>query len=263
MNHSLEILNELKGISPLLAGMEKTNVFHVPEKYFDELHLRIANYVMLNNTTGSEIKKENIQQVPIGYFDSLSDQILSKVKSIYFESAEEELRNLSPMLYALKGENVFIVPKNYFDSLAEEVVEKVKPQPAKIVSMKSGNRWWKYAAAAIVTGAIVITSLQIFNVSPGGKNSSANTQYASLPDYVQASFEYKTEEQLDAGIAKLSDDEIIKYLEKNGNVMDNELLTNNTDVSEMPSQSDYLTDENTLNKYLDQIDAKAAVKLNP
>ena len=36
------------------------------------------------------------------------------------------------------------------------------------------------------------------------------------------------------GIAKLSDDDIAKYLEKNGNVMDNELLINNTDVSEMP-----------------------------
>ena len=84
-----------------------------------------------------------------------------------------------------------------------------------------------------------------------------------LPDYVKASFQYKTEGDLNAGIAKLSDDDIINYLEKNGNVMDNELLTNNTDVSEMPSQVDYLTDENTLNAYLDKIDAEISAKSNP
>ena len=61
----------------------------------------------------------------------------------------------------------------------------------------------------------------------------------------------------------MSDDDIIKYLEKNGNVMDNELLTNNTDVSEMPSQADYLTDENTLNTYLDKIDAENNDKSKP
>ena len=61
---------------------------------------------------------------------------------------------------------------------------------------------------------------------------------------------------------KLSDDDIIKYLEKNGNIMDNELLTNNTDVSEMPNQDDYLNDENTLNQYLDKIDAPGN-KSNP
>ena len=55
----------------------------------------------------------------------------------------------------------------------------------------------------------------------------------------------------------------ILYLEKNGNIMDNELLTNNTDVSEMPSQVDYLTDENTLNTYLDKIDAETSDKSNP
>jgi hypothetical protein len=254
---SPEILDELKGISPLLAGMEKVNVFHVPEGYFNDLHSRIANYAMLNDNIETEITETNLPKVPAGYFDTLSDQILSKIKTIYFESAEEELRKLSPMLYALKGENIFAVPKGYFESFTGEVLEKIKPAPAKIVSMKSSRSWWKYAAAAVVTGAIAITSLQIFN------GSHDKDILASVSPDIKASFQYKNEEQLDAGIAKLSDDEIIKYLENNGNVMDNELLTNNTDVSEMPSQSDYLSDENTLNTYLDKIDAEAADKLTP
>ena len=155
------------------------------------------------------------------------------------------------MLYSLQGENVFTIPKGYFESFADDVLEKIKPQPAKIVTMKKRKSWWKYAAAAVVTGAIAITSLQIFN-------SSGNKFLASVSPDIKASFQYKTEAQVDAGIAKLSDDEIIKYLENNGNVMDNEILINNTDVSEMPSQSDYLSDENTLNAYLDKIDAETS-----
>jgi len=144
------------------------------------------------------------------------------------------------------------------ESFAGKVVERLKPQPAKIITMKNRISWWKYAAAAVVTGAIAVSSLQIFNSSP-----DVSTGNAELPGYVQASFQYKTEDDLNAGIAKLSDDDIIKYLEKNGNIMDNELLTNSVDVSEMPSERDYLTDENTLNTYLDKIDAGISDKSNP
>jgi hypothetical protein len=349
MNPAPEILNELRAISPLLASLERINVFWVPEGYFDGLQLRIADYVFLNETSGEEIKKKNLQQVPAGYFDTLSDAILAKVRASYPETAKEELRNLSPMLLSLKGnvfsvpegyfesfaenvvkklnpgvanfesaneepgslpsilhglkgnvfsvpegyfesfagnlvqrlrfelagnespsdelrklspilmdlrdENVFTVPKGYFESFADGLVEKVKPQPAKVVSMKRRNlSWVRYAAAAVVTGAIAVGSLQIFSGSPDAAN---------LPDNVKASFQYKTEADLNAGIAKLSDDDIIKFLEKNGNVMDEETLTNNTDVSEMPSQDDYLSDENTLNAYLDKIDAGTTDKSNP
>src|SRR5664279_3014606 len=161
MKNSQEILNELMAISPLLAGLEKVNVFSVPEGYFNELEFRITNYTILNNTSPAEnINKRNLQEVPAGYFDTLSDSILAKVKAIYPESAEEELRNLSPMLYALKGENVFSVQDGYFESFAANVVKKVKPQRAKIITMKKRNSWWKYAAAAVVTGAIAVSSLQ-------------------------------------------------------------------------------------------------------
>ena len=349
MKNSQEILNELKAISPLLAGLEKINVFRVPEGYFNELEFRITNYTILNNTSPAEnINKRNLQEVPAGYFDTLSDSILAKVKAIYPENAEEELRNLSPMLYSLKGENVFSVPAGYFDklsesvlsnmksvhtdsaeeelrnlspmlyslkgenvfsipagyfdklsesvlsnmksvhtesaeeelrrlspmlyglkgenvfsvpagyfeSLAENVARKVKPVPAKVVTMKRRTSWLKYAAAAVVTGIITITSLQLF------KGSSHNSK-SSLPAYIQASFQYKTEADLNAGIAKLSDADIAKYLEKNGNVLDNELLTNNTDESGLPSSTDYLNDENTLNAYLDKIDTDNVSKTTP
>jgi hypothetical protein len=265
MNNSTEILNELKAISPLLSDMEKVNVFRVPEGYFNELHLRIADYVLLNNTsTADNINRRTLQEVPLGYFDTLSDSILAKIKAVYPESAEEELRKLSPLLYALKDENVFTIPRGYFESFSDGIIEKIKPQPGTIIIMKKGISWWKYAAAAVVTGAIAFGSLQIFNRysdrQPGKSEVSAST---GLPEYLQDSFQYKTEDDVNAAIAKLSDTDIAKYLEKNGNIMDNELLTNNTNASEMPSQTDYLKDENTLNNYLDKIDAANVVKSTP
>jgi len=258
MNRTEEILNELKSISPLLAGIEKINVFHVPEGYFNELHLRITAYTILNNISSSDnINKINFQQVPLGYFDTLSDSILAKVKAAYAESADEELRKLSSLLYSLKNENVFSVPAGYFESFSNVIVEKVKQPSAKIISISKGYAWWKYVAAAVITGIIAVGSLQIFNkFSKGRSGNSSDSASTELPGYVQNSFQYKTEEDINAGIAKLSDADIVNYLEKNGNVMDNSLLMNNTDVSEMPNQTDYLKDENTLNDYLDKIDAK-------
>jgi hypothetical protein len=85
----------------------------------------------------------------------------------------------------------------------------------------------------------------------------------SLPAYFQDAFQYKTEADLNAGIAKLDDADIAKYLEKNGSVMDNELLINNADESGLPSSTDYLIDENTLNEYLDKIDKDNSSKTTP
>ena len=349
---SPEILNELKNISSVLAGMEKINVFQAPYGYFDELHQRISDFAILNNTSAVDnITKRNLQQVPENYFNTLSDSILTKVKSTYIktndeelssmspvllslksknvfsipdnyfdtindsiifsikklgkdnfqeelanlspllfslknknvftvphnyfevtssailaklknnniDNSDEELKTLSPLLRSLKKENVFSFPDNYFESFADNVYKTLTPQSAKVVTINSKKSWWKYAAAAIVTGVIAVSSLLVFNTS-SPKNSNVT---AALPDYIKTSFQYKTEDDLNAGIAKLSDADIIKYLEKNGNAMDNELLINNTDVSEMPSQSDYLTDENTLNEYLDKIDAESDNKTNP
>jgi hypothetical protein len=95
MKNSPEILNELMAISPLLAGLEKVNIFTVPEGYFNELQFRITNYAILNNTSPAEnINKRNLQEVPSGYFDTLSDSILAKVKAVYPENTQEEFHNL-------------------------------------------------------------------------------------------------------------------------------------------------------------------------
>lgn len=258
MNKSVEILKELKSISPLLAEMEKINVLQVPEGYFIDLDVRIAAYVMLNDTSVTDnISKRNLQKVPEGYFSTLSDSILNKIKIAYPESAGEELQKLSPTLFSLKDVNVFSVPNGYFESFENEISEKInKKEPAKVVSINKRSSWLKYAAAAVVTGAIAFGSLEIFKSTHHGNNDAENSSSVAVTETIKNSFQYKNADEVNAGIAKLSDADIVKYLEKNGNVMDNATLLNDIDVSEMPDQTDYLQDANTLNSYLNKIGAK-------
>ncbi|MEP7230651.1 MAG: hypothetical protein ABI691_10395 [Ginsengibacter sp.] len=260
---------ELLNLSATLYSLRNENVFEIPAGYFDTVSVNILDKIeQVNPETAEEelrnisttlysLKDKNVLKVPDGYFDTLSTNILAKTKEQYLETADEELRNLSPMLYTLKNEIVFTVPDGYFENFSNNVIEKVNPVKARVVTMKPRNSWLRIAAAAVVTGAIAITSLQIFN-TPSNHNDQgiSTTASTTVPGYIKESFQFKTEKQIDAGIAKLSDDDIVKYLEKNGSVLDNDLLLKNTDVSELPSQEDYLIDENTLNTYLDKIDQK-------
>jgi hypothetical protein len=125
MQNSPEILNELMAISPLIAGLDKINVFEVPEGYFNELHLRITDFAIINNTSSPDnTNTTNLQQVPKGYFDSLSDSILAKVKIAYSENTKTEKD--SPLLQSLKGINFFTIPNGYFDALTDSALLKVK-----------------------------------------------------------------------------------------------------------------------------------------
>lgn len=241
MNLKEEILNELNDISPLLAGIEKTNVFSVPEGYFDTLTVN-----MLKKINFSE-EKSNFS-VPDGYFDSLSTNILQKIKASQ-DDAAQELRSISPMLYSIQNENVFTVPRGYFDHLPQDILNKVKPvQKAKVVKLNTKRSIWKYAAAAIVTGVVAVSSLFVFNRSEHTNNSQIAT-------YIQASKQFKNQQQINEGISKLSDDEIIKYLETHSSDVDNDALTTNIKGNELPSQTDYLLNDKTLDTYLEKINA--------
>ena len=102
MKNSPEILKELMAISPLLAGLEKMNVFGIPEGYFNELHFRIANYSILNNASPVEnTSKRNIQEIPMGYFDTLSDSILAKVKAIYDRKCRRRIAIICHQYYLI------------------------------------------------------------------------------------------------------------------------------------------------------------------
>ena len=81
MKLSPEIYDELNNISPLLAGIEKINVFSIPDGYFDLLSIDILKEL---NTNIPEFRNDKLT-VPEGYFESLSTNILNKIRHIYIK----------------------------------------------------------------------------------------------------------------------------------------------------------------------------------
>lgn len=247
-----EILNELESVSPALAAMDKVNVFRVPEGYFNDLPQTVSTSIFFD-----QHPKTQVSDIPDGYFDDLSNKILTNIKkNVTTSNAEEEIRNISPLIHSLKEKKIFNIPPAYFQSLSDRVVNNIKPKRAKIISLYASKNWWKFAAAAMIAAFISIGALQLFNNKEADNNNTqlSATYSNSLPAYILDANQYKTPEELTRGIASLSDDEIASYLEHHGNIMDDYLLTKDVDTKELPDATDYLINENALNNFLQQID---------
>jgi hypothetical protein len=244
---SNDILNELKELSPLLAGLEKINVFIIPDGYFDGIAATVLLALRTQENSLPAFSGESTFDVPVGYFESLAGNILAKIKSGEITAADE-LRELSTMLYSIQNENVYKVPKGYFDGLAEDILKQVQPQQAKMVRMGKRNGFLKTAVAASV---IIMLAFGIYKVD---KNfgSAANTQIALLDPSIQQG-KNMGDAQFNATLDSLSTQEIASYLEKHNDEGDVASLTSSLDANSIPSQDDYIVDDKTLDNYLQEL----------
>jgi len=245
-----DILNELREISPLVAGIGKVNVFSVPDGYFNDLGEVILAGIKENDIVlMNGISKETFFEVPQGYFETLSDTILNKIKNQQTENADDELRALSPMLYSIQNEKTLEVPQGYFNSLADTILAKVKPQPAKVVTMHRRRTFLKYAAAAVITGSM---ALGVYKIVEKPSQADGSLTVASLAPSIQKGIKMN-DTQFNDALNNLSQDDIANYLEKNGNDDDVAALSSSIDENTLPSQDDYLSDDKTLDNYLNDI----------
>ncbi len=153
MKISSDILTELKELSPLLAGMERVNVFTTPVGYFDNICATVLLALEENNLPA--VSNQPTFDIPSRYFDSLAGNILAKIREVKLTQSEE-LRSLSPMLYSIQNENVYTAPEGYFDGLAASIVKQIQPEQAKIIPMRKRSNIFKYAIAASVVGIMAI-----------------------------------------------------------------------------------------------------------
>jgi hypothetical protein len=245
MENSANILNELVTISPMIAGIEKRNVFTVPAGYFENLG---AAVLMNVNAEMASLPPatEPLMQVPQGYFESLAGNILNRIKAE--NNPATELKELSPMLYSIQNEHVFTVPQGYFESLPASILAKVKPQQARVVSMQKRTvaTILKYAIAAVFTGVMALGVYKFANPGAGKV-----PPVAAVPQYVKDGQHIKN---VDEELAKIPDEDIIKYLQADGTNIDAALVANKMEEAELPSQEDYLSDDKALDKFLDNVD---------
>jgi len=286
MESRTDISNELNGLSTVVAAIGKTNVFtvsdgyfeflsndiingiksesgllipavdkmenDVPAGYFDSLADSILNKIKAQDTENaateiqglspvlSVLQNKNSFETPAGYFDTLTDNIFQSIKTQKVEDAAVELKALSPMLYSIQDENVFEVPQGYFEMLGDAVLNKVKPQPKVIKMQRRSSTFLKYAVAAVFTGVMALGVFK-FTGKPAVK---------ALPEYVTAGMQI---DDIDGELAKISDAEIVKFLEASGTDIKTAFVANSIDENELPSQEDYLLDDKALDKYLNNI----------
>jgi hypothetical protein len=240
-----DILNELYSISPALIPLQKLNVFTVPENYFENFYSSVLIRPELAESEISVLPVEalNLMDVPTGYFDNLAENILAKIKAAQPQTTLEELNEISPALAATGNDNVFTVPGRYFSDLPEIILNRMKP--AKVISMKPRSSFARYAAAAVITGVLGLSLFTIFN-----KKSTPENPVLTASVIADANNIIRTN-SFDKVLETVSDEDIVGYLENNGQDVKAALVAAATDTKELPSADDYITDDNTLNKFLD------------
>jgi hypothetical protein len=160
MENRNHILNELREIGPVVAGIGQQNPYTVPTGYFEGLAEQMLQLVKANETPVLP-QATNPYQVPQGYFEGLADSILQRVKARetvsavlpsekknpyqvpqgYFEgladtilqkvTANEEV--LSPVLLQAK-QNPYQVPQGYFEGLADTILQRVTANEEEVLS---------------------------------------------------------------------------------------------------------------------------------
>jgi hypothetical protein len=267
------IQKELLELSPLLASMDKTSVFSVPEGYFknfssnvwatlekdqlsvpegyfDQLATSILDKIRANEIANESkdlfaslegLRNQSYYQVPDGYFDSFAQQVVEKI------DAEEVL---SPLMESLRHQQVFEVPEGYFNQFNISIPAKTTP----VVKMEFSSRWVKMAIAAMLTGAI---TLGVYKFAGNDSSTSPiSVPVATIIDPAIEAGQKMNEQQFNEALKNLSEDAIVQYLEKNGSEADVAVLTDNIDEKSLPSEDDYLLDDQALEKYLNTIENK-------
>ncbi len=241
MNNREDILVEMKNISATVAAIPVVNVFTVDEAYFSTLPFIIIAQI----NVGDSLKSARNLAVPDGYFDSLAGNILGKIHALE-NDVTAELNEISPLLAGIDNKETYTVPQRYFDELSFVGRQQ---ESAKVISISKPRSIFKYAAAAVITGLL---GLSIVNIVDKNNNAvdplttTAQTITASAPTNPLA-----LNGSFDEALKNISDNEIEQYLQKGGQDVNAALVAASTDdVDKLPEATDYLLDENVLENYL-------------
>ncbi len=242
MQLNKEILIELKAISPLLAEMEKINVFTVPGGYFSAFASDLADKLEFSEDSGKIAKVASPFTAPTGYFESLPHNIMAAINGAH-TSYEDEIKDISPVIAGLNRENLFTIPAEYFENLPGKIQSKL-PKEAKLVTMRRPS-FIRYAVAAVITG---LMGLSLFTIFDNKANISIQPQYSA--QVMQQASQIVQSNSFDKELDALSGKDIEQYLKQSGQNVEAALVASVTDDANLPSQDDYLYDENTLDEFL-------------
>ncbi len=161
MNENIEN-NDWKKDAPVLAAMQKSNPFNIPNGYFESVDDRVKSAIFIAGLN-KELNSDSFE-VPQNYFENLTERIETNIR-----------------LSALpKAEHSFSVPEHYFDDLKHRITERIAAeQPiktAKIIPLWRRNIL-KYASAACF---VLMASFGAYFYQNDSSSIPAQTQSAEL-----------------------------------------------------------------------------------
>lgn len=280
MNTRTDIINELEQLQSPLAAQPPVNVFTVPQGYFDGLAASVMRTVQGDNILQSLQPPANAD-VPAGYFDNLASNILNKIKAQenqddplsplmeslrktnvftvpqgYFEGLSEAIVagqattdiQLSTTLESLRQQQVFTVPTGYFEALSGKIMAQVQPK-GKLVSFVR-SRFVKYAAAAMVTGAMALGVYQF--TQKGSNGGTTGTQaLAALTDVQKKGIELSKNDVLyNQEMDQLSGEAIAQFLTANGEDLEAAVAAAAVNENDLPNETDLMLDDAALEEFL-------------
>jgi len=282
MENRNTILQELDEISPVVAALGNINPYKISPSYFETLPDEVINRLKATEQTALPFitsEQKNPFTTPPEYFESLSNHTLNRIHALHAVSPKEELEALSPLLVqidktppftrpggffeelpsdvlagvhaidfvnheletlplilsAVNKENVYKVPDSYFINLPLQILNKVNQQNRLIFS-GFRRKLIRYAMAALITGAVAVAAWEFFLDKPTAANGSGLTGINRISDS-----------------EKISDDEIVNYLEFNEDAPSE---SNSKAVSDFKEEEvkELLADlsDDELEQYLDQ-----------
>ncbi len=176
----------------------------------------------------------NVYKVPENYFDNNSIVMIEKTKNkIQLEGDSKK--------------NTYNVPNGYFDSLANVILSKLATE-AKVMPIRSRKTYFNYAVAASIAGMIGVGLFFMTTSNTGEKNNLASLLEEANVILKNGAF--------DSEMEKLSDDDIVNYLNLNGSDVNAALVASISDDKKLPNEEEYLYDDQTLDNFLKEINIK-------
>jgi len=196
-----DIIQELNDLGSSLPVNTSQNMYSIPPDYFEGFADRVLSLIRSSEDLAflSSKPKENPYKVPTGYFDKLDKTIMEAIrKHPDYQTSEEELESVSPLLNSIDKRPVYSVPKGYFENFNINVTEK--RGEAKIIPITK-RKWFRYAAAAVIVGIVLTAGLVSYRTT---NKSSAGKTLAKFEKEVKKIDDVKSAESLidfmDAGL---------------------------------------------------------------
>ena len=128
MQKSNNIIDELRGISEVVANLAVDQPFIVPEGYFDQFPQQMLTLLKGDQdehtpSFAGDNKTGDPYSVPGDYFENLAGNILNRVQA---SSAEETPEYISPVLSKINKQLPFSLPEGYFDDMPANVVAGIQ-----------------------------------------------------------------------------------------------------------------------------------------